>query len=247
MNGLGVVGVTPAGPGIGPDFISSKCLGMTAPGPTAPTWQMPPISATTGGANIISMSLGGGRSNRFEQRAFDSLYNKGVLSIASAGNDGNTTTSYPAGYDSVISVAAVDSNTVVADFSQKNATVELSAPGVGVLSTVPFTSTNTLTVNGVTYTGSQIEFAAITELVSGALVDGGLCEFHRLLQGKVVLCERGDISFYDKVMNVQNSGGVAAVIYNNVAGGFSRYIRRRQFFNHPCHLNQPGRWPDRDW
>ena len=32
------------------------------------------------------------------------------------------------------------------------------------------------------------------------------------------MCERGDISFYDKVMNVQNSGGVAAVIYNNEAG-----------------------------
>ena len=32
--------------------------------------------------------------------------------------------------------------------------------------------------------------------------------------------QAGDISFYDKVMNVQNSGGVAAVIYNNVPGGF---------------------------
>ena len=33
-------------------------------------------------------------------------------------------------------------------------------------------------------------------------------------------CERGDISFYDKVMNVQNSGGVAALIYNNEPGNF---------------------------
>jgi serine protease len=36
-----------------------------------------------------------------------------------------------------------------------------------------------------------------------------------------VLCERGDIAFVDKVNNVQASGGVAAVIYNNVPGGFS--------------------------
>jgi subtilisin family serine protease len=50
------------------------------------------------GANVITMSLGGGAKSITEQRAFDSLQSKGVLSIAAAGNDGNTTTSYPAGY-----------------------------------------------------------------------------------------------------------------------------------------------------
>jgi hypothetical protein len=35
-----------------------------------------------------------------------------------------------------------------------------------------------------------------------------------------VLCQRGTYDFYTKVLNVQNSGGVAAVIYNNVTGGF---------------------------
>jgi serine protease len=221
LNGLGVVGVTPAGPNVGPDLYIVKVFGDDC------SWAYSSDLANaanvcydTGKANIISMSLGGGRSSVFEKRAFDSLYNKGVLSIASAGNDGNTTTSYPAGYDSVISVAAVDSKKVVADFSQKNSTVELSAPGVGVLSTVPFTSTNTLTVDGVTYTGSQIEFAAIGS-ASGALVNGGLCDATGSYSGMVVLCERGVISFYDKVRNVQTSGGAAAVIYNNVTGGFS--------------------------
>jgi serine protease len=223
LNGLGVIGVAPAGPDIGPDLYIVKVFGDDCSWTYSSDLADAAQRCEAGGADIISMSLGGGRSNRFEQRAFDSLYNKGVLSIASAGNDGNTTTSYPAGYNSVISVAAVDSNKVVADFSQKNSTVELSAPGVGVLSTVPFTSTNTLTVDGVTYTGSQIEFAAITDNlgVTGALVNGSLCDTTGSYGGKVVLCERGVISFYDKVMNVQNSGGVAAVIYNNVAGGFS--------------------------
>jgi subtilisin family serine protease len=36
----------------------------------------------------------------------------------------------------------------------------------------------------------------------------------------IVLCSRGDISFYDKVINVQDSGGVGAVIYNNEPGNF---------------------------
>jgi serine protease len=172
------------------------------------------------GAKVINMSLGGGRSVRSEQNTFNNLYNKGVLSIASAGNAGNTQTSYPAGYSSVVSVAAIDSNKVVASFSQKNSTVELAAPGVGVLSTVPWTSA-TITVDGVKYLGALIEFAKEAQ-ASGALVDGGLCTATNTSawSGKVVLCERGDVSFYDKVRNVQNSGGAAAVIYNNVPGGF---------------------------
>lgn len=172
------------------------------------------------GANIISMSLGGSVKSRTEDRAFRDLDKAGILSIAAAGNDGNNRRSYPASYNSVMSVAAVDASGTVADFSQQNSAVEIAAPGVGVLSTVPWSATNTVTVNGVTYSGAQIENAAVGS-ASGSLVDGGLCDATGSWSGQVVLCERGNISFYDKVMNVQNSGGVAAVIYNNVAGGFS--------------------------
>ena len=35
-----------------------------------------------------------------------------------------------------------------------------------------------------------------------------------------MLCERGDISFYDKVTNVQTGGGVGAIIFNNEPGNF---------------------------
>jgi len=35
-----------------------------------------------------------------------------------------------------------------------------------------------------------------------------------------VLVQRGSITFYEKVMNVQNSGGLACVIYNNVPGDY---------------------------
>ncbi len=38
--------------------------------------------------------------------------------------------------------------------------------------------------------------------------------------GKVCLIARGTVDFATKVMNCQNSGGVGAIIYNNVAGGF---------------------------
>ena len=45
--------------------------------------------------------------------------------------------SYPASYDSVVSVAAVDSSGNHASFSQYNNQVEVAAPGVGVRSTLP--------------------------------------------------------------------------------------------------------------
>ncbi|SFC38722.1 S8 family serine peptidase [Pseudoalteromonas denitrificans] len=87
------------------------------------------------GANITSMSLGGGASSTAEKQAFDNSYNRGMLHIAAAGNSGDSTMSYPASYDSVVSVAAVDSSGTKASFSQYNSQVEIAAPGVGVNST----------------------------------------------------------------------------------------------------------------
>ncbi|HUF18916.1 MAG TPA: S8 family serine peptidase [Thermoanaerobaculia bacterium] len=175
-----------------------------------------------GGANVVSMSLGGGKPiGPWEQNAFDSAYSAGVLSIAAAGNAGNTSISYPAGHESVVSVAAVDANEVVADFSQKNSTVEIAAPGVSVLSTVPYVESNTLSISsGPTYSGGHIDNSPRTSGVTGGLVDGGICDTVGAWSGKVVLCQRGTISFKQKLDNVKAGGGVAGVIYNNVSGGF---------------------------
>ena len=173
------------------------------------------------GAKVVSMSLGGGSPSPAEQTAFQNAWNAGVISVAAAGNDGTTGFSYPASYSSLISVAAVDSAKNVAGFSQKNSQVDLAAPGVAVLSTVPFAETNTVTVGGVTYSGTWIENAARSNGVTGSLVSGGTCTAAGSWAGQVVLCERGGITFYDKVHNVQLGGGAGAVIYNNVAGGFS--------------------------
>ena len=214
-NSLGVVGVTPGEVSL---YIV-KIFNDAGVWTTSSNLVNAIYTCRDHGANVISMSLGGSRSSVQERRAFDSIYSAGILSVAAASNDGTTAFSYPASYASVVSVAAIDENNQWADFSNYNTQVELAAPGVSVLSTVPFVDTNTLTVDGVTYFGQWIEYSAYGT-ASGALVDGGLCTATGDWSGKVVLCQRGDISFYDKVKNVQNSGAVAAVIYNNVPGGF---------------------------
>ena len=95
------------------------------------------------GANVVSMSFGRvGNAyvdgpTEFERRAFEQFYNEGTLLVAAAGNDGTTDDSWPASYDSVMSVAAVNENKELADFSQRNYQVEIAAPGVDIVSTFP--------------------------------------------------------------------------------------------------------------
>jgi subtilisin family serine protease len=174
------------------------------------------------GANVISMSLGGTRASTKERTAFQTLYDAGILHIAAAGNEQVETpfaTSYPAGYTSVVSVAAIDESLSVADFSLQNSDVEIAAPGVGVLSTIPYVDETSVVVDNVAYSAYHIEFSG-RGTASGALVDGGICTSTGAWSGKVVLCQRGEIDFYTKVLNVQNSGGAAAIIYNNEPGNF---------------------------
>lgn len=175
------------------------------------------------GANVISMSLGGARSNKTEQRAFDSLYAAGILNVAASGNDGTTALSYPAGYSSVVSVGALDENKAWASFSQYNSKVELSAPGVAVLSTVPMGqgSNSALSVGATVYAPGGMDGSPKTTATAplanfglgGSVVAGSMT-------GKICLIQRGTYDFAVKVSNCQASGGVGAVVYNNAAGSF---------------------------
>lgn len=132
-NGKGVVGVNPSGV---LDLHNVKIFN------NAGTWGYGSDlvkaieQCQTSGSKIISMSIGGGASSTTEENAFIAANNAGMLHIAAAGNDGNTSLSYPASYDSVMSVAAIDSSKNLASFSQRNAQVEIAAPGVAVTSTV---------------------------------------------------------------------------------------------------------------
>ena len=185
------------------------------------------------GANIISMSLGGGGSNSTESNAFQSFTDAGGLVVAAAGNDGNSVRSYPAGYSSVMMVGANDANNNIADFSQfptcttgrgkKQKTdtsicVEIAAGGVDTLSTYPagMATASNMSADGVAYSSSSMENAgsisgSVYYMGTAETTDGGA-------NGMVCMIDRGVISFHDKVLNCENSGGVGAVIINNEPG-----------------------------
>ncbi|MFE7616864.1 type VII secretion-associated serine protease mycosin [Streptomyces sp. NPDC057496] len=74
------------------------------------------------------------------RQAVDAALAKGVVIVASAGNDGldgNVKETYPASYPGVLAVAASDRNNERAAFSQSSESVGVAAPGVDMISTVP--------------------------------------------------------------------------------------------------------------
>ncbi|WP_394229156.1 S8 family serine peptidase [Shewanella colwelliana] len=226
-NNIGVVGMAP-----GVDMHIIKVFNAEGWGYSSDLAHATNLCSAAG-ANIISMSLGGGGSNSIESNAFQSFVDAGGLVVAAAGNDGNNVRSYPAGYPSVMMVGANDANNNIADFSQfpsctsgrgKRATadeyscVEVTAGGVDTLSTYPagMATSSSLVADGAYFASSAMENAGT---VSGTLYYMGTAEGTDAgANGNVCLIDRGVISFHDKVANCENSGGIGAIIVNNEPG-----------------------------
>uniref|UniRef100_UPI000DE49276 S8 family serine peptidase n=1 Tax=Nonomuraea lactucae TaxID=2249762 RepID=UPI000DE49276 len=92
------------------------------------------------GADVISMSLGGGsgawEGSAAEEEAVQYAIGRGAVLVASSGNDGDTTNrrNFPAAYPGVIAVGAVDRRLKVAAFSNRQDYVSVVAPGTAIVS-----------------------------------------------------------------------------------------------------------------
>jgi subtilase family serine protease len=95
------------------------------------------VFSADSGAKVINMSLGGLFGSQTLQDAIEYAYSKGVVIVAAMGNGGDLTPSYPAVYPEVIAVGATDYNDLRAQFSTFGGHIDVVAPGVDILSTVP--------------------------------------------------------------------------------------------------------------
>jgi subtilisin family serine protease len=94
------------------------------------------------GADVINVSLVlNGRDDAVEHAVAHALA-VGSLVVASAGNDGGTTASYPASYPGVISVVGVDEHDRPYAWSTRGAWASVSAPGCSVVAAAGGAETN---------------------------------------------------------------------------------------------------------
>jgi len=135
-NNSGVYGVAPSA-----SLYAVKVLDSTGSGYL--DWIIAGIEwAIANEIDVINMSLGTPSDVQPLEDACNAAYKADILIVAAAGNSGNKpgnrdTVEYPGGYASVIAVAASDSNDLRASFSSTGPDVELIAPGVSILSSIP--------------------------------------------------------------------------------------------------------------
>lgn len=126
-----------AGAGFDAGLMNVKVLGDNGSGYYS--WMINGINwAVNNGAEVISMSLSGTTASATLESAVNAAASRGVLIVAAAGNANSTALNYPAAYPACLAVGATDANDNRASFSCYGASwVDVAAPGVGILSTMP--------------------------------------------------------------------------------------------------------------
>jgi serine protease len=80
-------------------------------------------------ADIINLSLGGEPFIASSQALYRELREAGVMVVAAAGNEASAAPGYPASYEGVLSVSAVDAQRRLTSYSNTGAMIDLAAPG----------------------------------------------------------------------------------------------------------------------
>lgn len=170
--------------------------------------------ALADGMDVVNMSLGAALQwpQHPAAQAADRLVNRGIVVVASAGNEGPLglyATSAPALGAKVISVASFDNTHVTLPFFTISPDdmpigygVPVGAPPPPTFGTFPMARTGTAT---------SVDDAC-TPLPAGSLA------------GTVALIRRGTCSFHQKSLHAQNADAAGVVLYNNAPGRFAATV-----------------------
>jgi subtilisin family serine protease len=152
---------------------------------------------------VLSMSFSFSPSSDEMVRAIHYANSKGLICVASAGNDGEDVVVYPAGLTNVMGVASTSDYYTRSNFSNYGSDVWVSAPGEGIVSTYPYgtyaagwgtsfsapfvSGTAALLVNVSASVNQQSAAAAIAnaQSISGAGMGNGLLDTYTAVQSWV--------------------------------------------------------------
>ncbi|MBQ3006953.1 MAG: leucine-rich repeat protein [Clostridia bacterium] len=109
------------------------------------------ISAVNDKVDVINMSIAYSESSEVLKEAIMLAERNNIIMTAASGNDSSTTLYYPASYDGVMKIGAINEAGVIANFSTRSSDVDFAAPGVNVY---------TATIGGKYKTVSGTSFSA---------------------------------------------------------------------------------------
>jgi serine protease len=185
-------------------------------------------------ADIINMSLGGSSPDQATFDAITAARNAGVIIIAASGNENTSQLSYPASYNGVVSVSAVDLNREKAPYSNYGTEIDVAAPGGntqedlngdgrgdGVLSTAADDSSGSIEYRYTFYNGTSMaapHVAGVAALMKSVYSGLTPAEFDSMLtsgeltndignSGRDDLYGYGLIDAYKAVQAAQQRGG----------------------------------------
>lgn len=167
------------------------------------------------GADVINISAGITSDSSSLKAACQRAAARGTIIVAAAGNDYNSRAEYPASYDTVVSVASIESDGTHSDFSNYNQFVAVSAPGNDIC--VPWNNSAYYLVMGTSFSAPQvsamavmikqldptINYAGFMKIIAATSTDKGAKGFDPYFGYGLMNLKRaydymaGDISMYD--------------------------------------------------
>ncbi len=217
LNTVGVRGVA-----YGSRFFQARVLPGEGFGRASDVMAGADAAVAASGCRVVNISIGGTRSSDIERGFYADLRARGVLVVASAGNDAVGPITYPGAYEAVVAVGAVDRLGEHAPFSQTGPELDLSAPGVGILTTVSRGAGEEAMVKAKTrYAAEVVAFAGQTTAagVAAKLIDCGegasAADFSSNVAGNLAFVRRGDAEPATQVENAMDAGAIGVVLYGD--------------------------------
>lgn len=169
------------------------------------------------GEQVVNLSIGGyGPPDPQESQLFRALIDNGCVVVAAMGNENTSTSSYPAAIPGVVAVGATGLDDRRASFSNVGNHIALSAPGVGIWSTLPTYPGHTGNRATVSSSGKIVPGAPIMRETNYAAWDGtSMATPHVAAAAALAIAKYGPTSLANLVQRLKSATDTVAGMGNS--------------------------------